>query len=151
MRRLYQIFTIIFAVFFVVLCLYAFVDPMRAWMQTNIGPTVLAIFGGIIVGITTSPIWLHHVAPTLNAWLIGLAMGIFPISFPMIHRTFNWYRAKHVQSADRESGHILYKEPISSPSRQTESPAKTKSESPPVKTEPTPAPQEEKSSEGGEA
>jgi len=140
MRRLYKIFLGIFAVFFVILCLYAFIDPIRIWMQINIGPLVLAVFGGIIIMITTSPLWLQYVAPTLNAWLIGLALGIIPVSFPLIHRSFNWYRTKHVQSADKESGHTYLQDRPISQQTTTPEPKKT-SKAPPA--EPTPPPQTE--------
>ena len=151
MRRLYKVFVGIFAVFFVILCLFAFVDPVRIWMQINIGPLVLAVFGGIIVAVTTSPIWLQYVAPTLNAWLIGLALGIVPVSFPLIHRAFNKYRGFWVKSADEESGHTYLQERPISQQTTTPEPKKTSkppTPAPPLKTEtPPPTPPKPKQEE----
>lgn len=108
-------------------------------MQINIGPVVFAIFGGIIVAVTTSPIWLQYVAPTLNAWLIGIAMGIVPLSFPLIHGAFNRYRKVWVKSAQKESGQYpldVQERPIS---QQTVTPQpKTTSKAPAPQSESTP-------------
>ena len=67
-------------------------------------------------------------------------MGITPLSFPLIHRSFNWYRSKHVKSADRESGHTyLQDRPIS---QQTVTPEPKKTQKA-LASEPTPQPQTE--------
>ena len=148
MRRLYKLFVVLFAVFFATLCLYAFIDPVEIWMDKNIGPPVLAIFGGVIVAVTTSPLWLQYVAPTLNAWLIGLALGIVPVSYPLIHRAFNKYRGFWVKSADKESGRYpleVQERPISQQTTTQE--PKPTSKAPPPQPEPTPEPVAEKKEE----
>ena len=135
--------------FFLILCFYAFVDPARDWMQINIGPPVLAIFGGIIIAITTSPIWLQYVAPTLNAWLIGLGLGIVPVSFPLIHRAFNAYRGRWVRSADKESGRTVeIRGSSSTPAGATVRPETTSTPATEVVIQPPPTPPTQEKKEG---
>lgn len=127
MRRLYRILLVIFVIGFVLLCLYAFVDPIRDWMKVTIGPIASDIFGGIALTITESWIWQQYIIPFPNQLIIGAVVLGFPIAW-LVHKNFNWVRSKAVRSAGKESGiYPTMTEPISTPTYQTQPSTKTES------------------------
>ena len=152
MRRLYKVLFIIFLVCLGLLVLYAL--PMtRPWMETNIGPPLMSVGGGIFSGIVASaPVQFLLANPLLIA-IIFLILGICPISFPIIHGAFNKHRAWFVRSSDKESGRIIMTEPRSVPMTtvaaptSTPAPATTPAPAPAPKPEPvsSPPPAEKKS------
>lgn len=115
MRRLYTILLALFFVFFVTLVLYAFVEPVRAWMKATIAPPLTGAFGGLANAITSSPIWQNWIVPFPNQLLIGaIALG-FPIAW-LWHKSFNRVRTRFVRSAARDSGmYPTMTEPVSTP------------------------------------
>jgi len=117
MRRFYKILLILFVSVFVLLILYA-APWTRPWMESNIGPPLESTFGTVTTAITTSFIWQHYVIPFPNQLLIGAVILGFPIAW-LVHKSFNFVRAKAISSASRETGlggREVFKEPISSPS-----------------------------------
>ena len=81
MRRLVLFGVILVALAFVVLCLYAFVPPVKAYFNETLGPTVQNVFGDTFTAVTTSPPWVTFIAPTLNAFCIGGVFGMFLMHF----------------------------------------------------------------------
>lgn len=132
MRR---IFKILFVVGFALLILYAFVEPVRGYMQTNWGPPLSKAFGSIYTSITTSPLWLMYVAKPLNAFIIGM---IFMIPIALLwHRSYNRVRTRFVRSAAMEAGaqQQVMTRPVSQPSYTQPVPVAA-----PVKQETSPPP-----------
>jgi len=116
MKRTYQkVLLSLFIVFFILLVAYAFVQPVRAWMQINLGPPITDTFSGLATTITTSSIWINHIIPFPNQAIIFGALIYIPLAI-LVHRNFNWVRTKAVRSAARESGSLVMTEPISAPS-----------------------------------
>lgn len=102
MRRLYQIGLIIALVLLALLVLYAH-PTTRPWMEAKLGPPLTYAFGSAYAVIINSPPALFLIANPIWLFIIGVILGVFPISFPLIHRSFNWGRAKFVRSSVNES------------------------------------------------
>lgn len=141
MRRVYQFLLILFVAGMVLLVLYA--APLtRPWMETTLGPPVSAMFGTVYTFAINSPPALFLLANPIWLFIIGIVLGIFPVSFPIIHRSFNTVRGKAVGSAMKES--TLYaKQKVHThvATQVAEKPEKTTTQPiPPV----APAPKEEK-------
>lgn len=150
MRRLYRILLGLFLILFVLLCIYAFVEPVRGWMQVTLGPPASDIFGGIATMVTTSWIWRDYLMPFPNQFLIF--GGIFWITMAWLwHKNFNWIRTKAVHSAAKDSGmYPTMTEPVGSSSVRVQEPtpiSTTKTETPPT---PKPTPVVETKTEGAE-
>lgn len=102
MRRVYQILLILFVAGMVLLCLYA-APPTRPWMETTLGPPVSAMFGSVWTFIIASAPYQFLLANPYLILVVGIVIGVCPLSFPIIHRSFNTIRGKAVGSAIGES------------------------------------------------
>lgn len=101
-RRLYQFLLVLFCIFLALLILYA-VPLTRPWMEANLGPPLSTAFGSTWNAITNSGPYRFLLANPLWIAIISLFLGIFPVSFPIIHRSFNTVRGKAVRSSVTES------------------------------------------------
>lgn len=150
MRRLYKILAVLFVIFLALLILYA-APPTRPWMEHTLGPPLNMAFSTVWTSITASAPYQFIIANPLWILILGLILGIVPVSFPILHGAFNFVRGKAVISAAKETG--MYPQqtrpkttPISTPAPQ---PTKTESTPTPqpqpaeTKTEPAPTPEPE--------
>jgi len=146
MRRVYQFFLLLFLVGFVLTILYAFVDPVRAWMKGTLGPPLTDAFGGFATTITSNPLWTQYITPFPNQLILGAILVGFPIAW-LWHRSFNKIRTTFVRSAAKEGAlYPLQTEPVSAPSQPVQPTPITKES---TKKESTPAPVEKETT--GEA
>jgi len=111
MRKIIFIGIIIVALAFIVLCLYAFVPPVKAYFNQTVGPTVQNVFGDTYIAITTSPPWVTYIAPTLNAFCIGGIFGMALMHFG--HRIYEFLcRAGKRRIEEKAATHGTKTEPI---------------------------------------
>ncbi len=147
-RTAYRILLILCIVGLVLLVLYALpedVSPTRGWMQTHLGPPLQTAFGGAYTTITTSAPYVFIASNSILILVVGIIIGIVPISFPVIHGAFNKARGWWVKSAAKESGYpytYITKDTVmgkpQSVAIQAEEPTPVKSKQEP---EPTPEPE----------
>ncbi len=140
MRRLIQILLVLFLIGFVLLCMYAFVEPARAWMKSTIGPPASGIFSTFTNSITQSPIWKNYIVPFPNQLILGALFIGLPIAW-LWHRSFNRVRNVFVRSAAKDSGMyptMVEPTPISTASAPEPTPVASKqtTAAPPVTKEP---------------
>lgn len=137
MRRLYRLLLGLFLILFVLLVLYAFVDPVRGWMQVTLGPPASDIFSGFVKMIAESWLWQNYVIPFPNQLILGAIILGFPIAW-LWHKNFNWVRSKAVHSAAKDSGmYPTMTEPIGTSSVRVQEPTPIST----AKTETAPTPE----------
>ena len=132
MKRLYKILFVLSLIGFILLIAYAFVEPVRAWMQTTIGPPVSGALGGFATIITSSYIWKTHIVPFPNQLIIGAVVIGMPLMWLATRAYTRTVRPMFVRGAMRDSG--MY--PM-----DTKPVTKTPTVQQPVPTHPTPTPQ----------
>lgn len=116
---------------------------MRAWMQHNIGPPVQGAFGATIIAISTSHIYVRYIAPTLNAFLIGM-VAMIPLAWFWHRNVYNALRQRAYKSAKREVGEPqVFVEPVSTSVQQTSRKEQAEVKKEIVEQKPTPEPQPE--------
>lgn len=104
-KLIYGILIALIVASFVIIALYA-LDFSRPWMQENFTPPMLAIFGVPYNFIASSaPVQFIASNPLLIV-LVGMIIGICPISFPVLHRGYNaftgfWAARKMSESSIR--------------------------------------------------
>lgn len=104
-KLFYGVLVFLIVLSFVIIALYA-LDETRPWMQANITPPLLAVFGVPYRIIADSaPVQFIASNPLLSI-LSGMIIGICPISFPMLHRAYNaftgfWAARKMSESSIR--------------------------------------------------
>ena len=103
MRRVYQFLLILSVVGLVLLVLYA-APPTRPWMEANLGPPLTYAFGSTWTMITASTPYQFLLANPHLILVLGIIIGVCPLSFPIIHRSFNTVRQKFTSSSIKESG-----------------------------------------------
>jgi hypothetical protein len=142
MRRVYQILLIISVALLVLLVLYA-APPTRPWMEANLGPPLTAAFGGAWSTVKASAPYQFLLANPHLILVVGIAIGVCPLSFPIIHRSFNSVRGKFTRSSIQESGLYPKQSFPTQVSTQLPQPTATKTvvePIPPVAPVPTPEP-----------
>jgi hypothetical protein len=154
MRRVYQILLIIIIAGLVLLVLYAIpasISPTRPWMEATLGPPLSYIFGSTWSAIKNSSPYQFLLANPYLILVVGIVVGIFPISFPIIHRSFNTVRAKFTRSSIEESGLYPKQTFPTQVSTQLPQPEPTKTASAPAQTQPitpvAPTPEEKPEAE----
>lgn len=139
MRRILKIFLIVALVFLVI---YAFVEPVRGFLQTNLGPPLMNLFGGFYTMITTSSIWINYVAPPLNLALICFTVGLIAYHF-LVQKAKTKFRRVIIKGAAKESGmYPVETEPVSQPIRRQPAPTEVKEETAPPPPQPKPTERE---------
>lgn len=149
MKRIYQIALVLFLIFFVVLCVYAFVKPVQAWMDATFGPPLQGAFGATATYIAESWIWQNYIVPFPNQLVIGCVFLGFPLMWLMLRVWQRKIRPHFIKGAMKDSGQYpIMTEPISAPSYPTTAAPVTTTPTvvmpPPPKKEPIPeTPKEE--------
>lgn len=137
MKRLYQIGLIIFLIFLALLMLYAH-PATRPWMEANLGPPLTYAFGNAYATVINSPPALFLIANPIWLFIIGIILGIFPVSFPLIHRSFNTVRRRFTRSSIKESGLYPRQQVATHTVTQLPAPQPTKTTPPAPQVEPIP-------------
>ena len=79
MKRRYKVLLTIAIIGFTILCLYAFVEPVRAWMQDTLGPPTQQYTSGFVTAVRTNPIWVNYISPFPNQAIIFGAIIYIPL------------------------------------------------------------------------